>query len=117
MDELRIHPPPAVGTEELEKLLEAARAALKYLDDLDRHGPADLPRLGGEGRIRRRLRDAIRLCSFEVRPCAACGGGGTVPGPTDHPMERPELAACPECGGSGVARVFSYPRPKTRRGR
>ena len=111
MDELRIHLPP-VAAEDLERLLDAARAALKYLDDLDKHAPESMAS-GGEGRM---LREAVRRCSFEIRDCPDCDGG-IILGPTAHPMERPEPTPCPACGGHGTVRVFAYPRPKARRGR
>ena len=112
MDELRIHPPP-VAAEDLERLLDAARAALKYLDDLDKHAPEGMA-FGGEGRVRRMLREAVRRCSFEIRDCPDCEGG-TLPGPTAHPTERPTPAPCPSCGGSGRVGVFSYGGPRSRR--
>jgi hypothetical protein len=40
------------------ELLAAARAALKYLDDLDAHAPEGV-HFGGESKIRRQLRRAI----------------------------------------------------------
>ena len=30
---------------------------------------------GGEAKVRRMLREAVRRCSFEMRPCPACDGG------------------------------------------
>ncbi len=42
-----------------DELLEAAKAALRYLDDLDRHAPEGYCR-GNEGRVRAQLRKAIR---------------------------------------------------------
>lgn len=109
-------PPPTITAtpEDVGSLLAAARAALRYLDDLDRHAPIDAPRLGNEGCIRRQLREAVRRCSFEMRACEACDGG-TTHAPTRHPMERPRLVSCGECGGTGERKVFSYPRPKARR--
>ncbi len=112
MDELRIHPPP-VAAEDLERLLDAARAALKYLDDLDKHGPEGMS-FGGEGRVRRMLREAVRRCSFEFRDCPDCDGG-IVPGPTAHPMERPTPGSCTSCEGSGRMKVFCYGRSRDRR--
>lgn len=112
MDELRIHPPP-VAAEDLERLLDAARAALKYSDDLDKHAPEGTA-LGGEGRVHWMLREAVRRCSFEIRDCPECDGG-IIPGPTAHPMERPIPECCSSCGGSGRVSVFSYGRPRGRR--
>jgi len=96
--------------EDHAKLLEAARAALRYLDDLDRHAPEGFC-MGGEGRVRKQLREAVRRCSFEMRPCDACDGGVTH-APVSHPMERPRMVPCLECGGSGERKVYSYGRPK-----
>jgi hypothetical protein len=43
-------------------LLEAAKSALKWLEDFDEHAPDDWV-FGGEGRVRRQLRQAIRRCA------------------------------------------------------
>jgi hypothetical protein len=99
-----------------ERLLEAAREALAWLRRFERHAPQGA-RFGGEATVTRRLAEAIRLASYEVRECRDCGGGGTLPGPTVQPMQRPEIIACLSCGGTGRTRVFSYPRPKARRRR
>jgi hypothetical protein len=45
--------------EDHARLLEAAKAALRYLDDLDAHAPEGF-HFGGEAKIRRQLRQAIR---------------------------------------------------------
>ena len=99
-----------------ERLLHAAREALAWLRGYCKHTP-DEARFGGEERVTRRLAEAVRGASYEARGCEDCGGRGTVPDPTDHPTQRPEAVACSSCGGSGAVRVFSYPRPKARRGR
>jgi hypothetical protein len=104
--------PPGITPQDHERLLEAAREALALLDRIDRHAPDGLT-FGGEGRVRRVLRDAIRACSFELRPCAACGGPTTHATPR-HPPERPRLVPCGECSGSGRVRVFTYPTKRTR---
>ena len=57
--------PRTVTTEHEEahdELLEAAKAALRHLNDLDRHAPEGYC-LGNEGRVRKQLRQAIRLAS------------------------------------------------------
>jgi hypothetical protein len=108
--------PAPITPEDLERLLTAARAALRLLNDLDEHLPIDAPRLGNEGRIRKQLREAVRRCSYETRPCTACDGGRNH-APTRHSMERPRTIDCPECSGSGQVRVYSYgPPKKARRG-
>ena len=118
MTEESLAPPSgAIIPEDLQRLLTAARAALRLLSDLDKHLPQDAPRLGNEGRVRRQLREAIRLASFEVRRCDDFDGGGEVPDPDAAPMQRPALVTCPSCGGDGGVRVFVYERPKARRGR
>lgn len=116
MDRASLPPPPIAGTtpEDVGSLLDAARAALEYLDDLDKHAPEGFC-MGGEQKLRRQLREAVRRCSFEMRPCRACDDG-TTHAPTRHPMERPRTISCPECGGTGEARVYSYGPPKARRG-
>jgi hypothetical protein len=48
--------------EDHERLLEAARSALMLLDAMDAHLPADMC-FGGEARVRRELRKAIRLAA------------------------------------------------------
>lgn len=107
-------PPDTPDPEDHERLLEAARSALTLLDRMDEHMPADLA-FGGETKVRKQLRTAIRLASFELRLCPDCMGGGTVPGPTSYPMQRPEPADCPTCDGVGERRVFAYPKPRRRR--
>ncbi len=99
-----------------ERLLHAAREALAWFRRFERHAPGEV-HFGGEAMVVRRLSEAVRYASYEVRPCHDCGGRGMVPGPTDHPTQCPELAACPSCGGSGALRVYSYPRPRARRSR
>ena len=117
MDRASVSPPTVTATpEDHEHLLSAAREALRLLDAQDAHLPIDAPRVGGEGHVRKQLREAVRRCSFEVRACEACDDGTTY-APTRHPMERPRLVSCPECGGSGERRVFAYERPKARRSR
>ncbi len=41
MDRASLSPPttPGITTEDVDRLLEAAKAALRYLDDLDCHAP------------------------------------------------------------------------------
>jgi hypothetical protein len=97
-----------------ERLLDACREALAWFDRQARHAPAEFE-IGGEGRIRRRLREAVRLASYELRPCSACDDGTTY-NPTVRPTERPRLVPCATCDGAGQVRVFLYPKPK-RRGR
>jgi len=46
-------------------LLEAAEAALQLLDRIDAHAPEGLA-FGGEGRVRRQLREAIRRARAEA---------------------------------------------------
>jgi hypothetical protein len=53
------HPP---DPEDHERLLEAAVAALRLLDRMDEHMPADLA-FGGEAKVRRQLRRALHLAS------------------------------------------------------
>ncbi len=48
--------------EDHERLLEAARSALRLLDAMDQHAPEGLA-FGGEHRVRRELRKAIRLAA------------------------------------------------------
>lgn len=116
MTESSVSPPTTVITpQEHERLLDAAREALALLDRIDRHAPEGLA-FGGEGRVRRILRDAIRQASFEVRDCPSCEGGTTL-APVRHPMERPRIVNCEECSGTGQTRVFAYPKPKARRER
>lgn len=113
MDRISV-PPPATEHEAAHAaLLDAARAALEWLRRFQRHAPPEA-RFGGEERLTRRLSAAVRKCSFEVRGCPECDGG-TVPGPTAHPMERPKPEPCPACGGAGSVKVFSYGRPRGRR--
>ncbi len=109
-DSLASAPPPGITPEDAAALLEAARSALDLLDRMDAHAPEGLA-FGGEGKVRRRLRDAVRRCSVEIRPCVACDGGVTH-APVGHPMEAPRLVSCPECGGSGRVRAYTYGRPR-----
>ena len=62
MDRVSLPPPPAIDTEDVERLLSAAREALALLDRIDRHAPEGLT-FGGEHRVRRELRKAIRLAA------------------------------------------------------
>lgn len=55
-------PFPTEQEEAHEDLLAAARAALRYLNDADAHLPEGYA-LGGEGRLRAKLRRAIRRAS------------------------------------------------------
>ncbi len=108
-------PSGAITPEDQARLLDAARAALRYLDDLDKHAPEGFS-MGNEGRVRKQLREAVRRCSFEMRRCEFCDDGTTY-APTTHPMQRPRTIACPECKGTGERKVYSYGPPKARRGR
>ena len=47
------------------ELLEAAEAALRLLDRIDQHAPEGLA-FGGEGRVRKQLRTAIRRARVEA---------------------------------------------------
>jgi len=47
------------------ELLEAAEAALAWFDRFDAHAPSDM-HFGGEGRVRRQLRGAIRRSRLEA---------------------------------------------------
>lgn len=47
------------------QLLDAAQAALRLLDRMDEHMPSDM-RFGGEGRVRKQLRAAIRGARAEA---------------------------------------------------
>ena len=100
-------PTPGISPQDHVRLLDAAREALAWFERFDRHAPSDM-HFGGEAKIRKQLRTVIRLASFELRLCVDCGGGGTVPGPTSHPMERPAPSSCLTCGGSGERKVYSY---------
>ncbi len=112
MTESSVAPPiTAITTQDHERLLTAARDALALLDRMDTHLPIDAPRVGGESKVRKTLREAVRRCSYETRPCTACDGGRTH-APTRHPMERPRTIGCPECSGSGEVRVYSYGRAR-----
>lgn len=102
--------PAPITLDDLERLVSAAREALALLDRIDQHAPEGLA-FGGESKVRRKLREAVRRCSFEVRPCEFCDGGMTHATPR-HPQERPRLIPCPECRGSGKRRVFTYGLPK-----
>jgi len=55
------------------ELLEAAEAALRWFDRFDQHAPEGLA-LGGEAKVRRQLRDAIRRAR----------GVGLAPDPQDY---------------------------------
>ncbi len=92
-------------------LLDAAKDVLDWLRRFQKHAPQEA-RFGGEERLTRKLSAAVRACSFEIRPCANCAAG-TIPRPTAHPAERLTPAPCPECGGSGRVKVFSYGTPKS----
>lgn len=48
-----------------DRLLEAAEAALGWFDRFDQHAPEGLS-FGGEGRVRRQLRGAIRRARVEA---------------------------------------------------
>ena len=48
-----------------EQLLQAAQDALRLLDRIDQHAPSDM-HFGGEGRVRRQLRGAIRRARVEA---------------------------------------------------
>jgi hypothetical protein len=111
----RAHPPTEQEAARAA-LLHAAREALAWLRRYRKHAPEGL-RFGGEERVMRRLAEAVRGASYELRICGGCAGAGTVPGPMSSPAERPEAAYCPDCGGSGERRVYGYPGPKARRGR
>ena len=69
MDEVRIAPAGdgihAAGEQAQDRLLEAAQAALKLLDRIDQHAPEGLA-FGGEGRVRKQLRTAIRRARVEA---------------------------------------------------
>lgn len=93
-------------------LLDAAKDALDWLRRFQRHAPQEA-RFGGEEKLTKKLSAAVNTWSFEIRPCANCDAG-TIPGPTAHPTEkRPTPYSCPECGGSGRVKVFSYGTPKS----
>lgn len=63
------------------EILEAARSALRLLDLMDAHAPEGFA-FGGEGRVRRQLREAIRRAD-----------GPLAPGPQDYEdSERFEAA-------------------------
>ncbi len=91
-----------------ERLLDAAREAQAWFRRFERHVPQEA-HMGDEENIRRRLGEAIRLASFEVRPCAGCDGG-VVPDPSVGPTECPEMVACASCDGAGSIKVFAYGR-------
>ena len=55
----------AVGTAARDDLLEAAEAALELLNKIDQHAPEGLS-FGGEGRVRKQLRQAIRGAKLEA---------------------------------------------------
>jgi len=48
-----------------DRLLEAAEAALAWFDRFDQHAPSDM-HFGGEGRVRKQLRTAIRRARVEA---------------------------------------------------
>lgn len=67
MDNVRIPPagdPFTAGGEAQEELLETAQAALAWFDRFDAHAPEGLT-FGGEGRVRKQLRGAIRRARAE----------------------------------------------------
>jgi hypothetical protein len=49
----------ALDAQDVTRLLDAAKSALRLLDAMDEHMPADMC-FGGEARVRRELRTAIR---------------------------------------------------------
>ncbi len=63
MDTDRIAQAPApITPEDHARLLEAAQAALRLLDRIDAHAPEGSA-FGGEAKVRRQFRRAIRLAS------------------------------------------------------
>jgi hypothetical protein len=54
--------PAPITPEDHARLLEAAQAVLRLLDRMDEHAPEGFA-FGGEARVRRQLRQAIRLAS------------------------------------------------------
>lgn len=50
-----------------EELVEAVRAALRWFERFDAHAPSDL-HFGGEGRVRKQLREALRLADAPLAP-------------------------------------------------
>jgi len=54
--------PPDTAPEDVERLLDAARAALAWFYRFDEHAPEGLA-FGGEAKVRRQLRQAIRLAA------------------------------------------------------
>jgi hypothetical protein len=70
VDEVRIAPAgdgihAAAEERTQDRLLEAAEAALRLLDRIDQHAPEGLA-FGGEGRVRKQLRTAIRRSRLEA---------------------------------------------------
>ena len=69
MDTRRIAPAGdgihAAGEQAQDRLLEAAQAALKLLDRIDQHAPEGLA-FGGEGKVRKQLREAIKRSRLEA---------------------------------------------------
>lgn len=55
----------AAGTAARDDLMQAAEAALKLLDRIDAHAPEGLS-FGGEGKVRKQLRAAIRRAEDEA---------------------------------------------------
>jgi hypothetical protein len=54
--------PAPITAEDHSRLLEAAQAALRLLDRINAHAPEGFA-FGGEAKVRRQLRRAIRLAS------------------------------------------------------
>jgi hypothetical protein len=54
--------PAPITPEDHARLLEAVQAALRLLDRIDAHAPEGFA-FGGEAKVRRQLRRAIRLAS------------------------------------------------------
>lgn len=86
MDTGRIAQSPApitpIGERDHERLLDAAREALRLLDDMDQHMPDGLT-FGNEPTVRRQLRDALRFAD-----------GPLCPDPQDFESSEEYEAAC-----------------------
>ncbi len=95
------------------QLLEAAREALAWFRRFERHAPQEI-RFGDEARVTRRLAEAVRVASYEVRSCPDCKAGMTH-APTTNPLERPTMVPCAQCNGTGKIRVYAYAKPQARR--
>lgn len=106
-------PTPGITPQDHARLPDAAREALAWFERFDRHAPSDMY-FGGESKVRKALREAVRRCSYELRHCEACDDGTTYAS-VSHPMERPRVVPYGECSGSGRVRVFTYPTNRTRR--